>query len=266
MGLDFAPHLVGRARLKKACPQPSSWCVSRAKRAFDLAIAVPVLAVAGLPMVAIGLCIRLSSKGPAIFVQERVGRHGRLFKIFKFRSMRMDAAEGPGLTKDGDSRITPIGRWLRKLKLDELPQFYNVLRGDLSLVGPRPKLPQYEVNFNMQCRPGITGASTLLFRNEEEILSRVSPSEIESFYARRIKPLKARIDTRYMRKAALSSDLKILAGTLFSCIAPEMGRAALSPKPARRVRSGAPRRVRDTAREPLLAGAHAIPSESSGAD
>ena len=267
--VEIAPPSMVVSRptlLRKASPAPNYWSVSSAKRAFDIAVALPALIVAALPMVVIGLCIRLTSRGPAIFVQQRVGRHGRLFRIFKFRSMRDSETAGPGLTKEGDARVTPIGRWLRKLKLDELPQLYNVLRGDLSLVGPRPKLPQYEVDFNLQCRPGITGASTLLFRNEEEILSRVSPEEMEAFYDKRIKPLKARIDARYMRNAAFSSDLKILAGTVFSCFAPQRVRAALPPKPARAVPPGEPPRVRKTTREPLFAKACPLPSESSGAD
>jgi lipopolysaccharide/colanic/teichoic acid biosynthesis glycosyltransferase len=211
----------------------SPWSVSRGKRWFDLAIAVPLLAVFALPMLLIALCIRLSSKGPAIFVQKRVGRNGRLFSIYKFRSMTVaeKGCSGPNLTKQGDCRITRLGRWLRRLKLDELPQLVNVLRGELSLVGPRPKLPQYETVLNMPYRPGVTGASTLAFRNEEAILSHVPAEELELFYNQRIKPLKARIDARYMRRATLWTDLKVIAATVLSCVAP--GRSpAVSPKVA----------------------------------
>jgi lipopolysaccharide/colanic/teichoic acid biosynthesis glycosyltransferase len=212
----------------------SAWSLSRSKRLFDIAVAVPVLIAFAVPMLLVAICIRLTSKGPAIFVQRRVGRNGRLFSIYKFRSMTMARGkhDGLGLTKEGDCRITGLGRWLRKLKVDELPQLFNVLRGELSLVGPRPKLPQYEAVRNMPYRPGITGASTLAFRNEEEILSRVPAEEMELFYNQRIKPLKARIDARYMKKATFWTDVKMIGATLVSCIAP--GRApTVSPRIAK---------------------------------
>lgn len=207
----------------------SGWSLSNAKRVFDLAIALPTLIIAAVPMGILGICVRLSSIGPAIFVQERVGRHGVLFRIFKFRSMRENGIAGSGLTKEGDPRITPLGRWMRKFKLDELPQLYNVLRGDLSLVGPRPKLPQYEVDLKMEYRPGITGVSTLLFRNEEKILSSVSSEAMEDYYERFIKPLKARIDARYMRNATFWSDLKIIMATILCCFLPDLV-ASVSPR------------------------------------
>lgn len=210
------------------------WSMSRTKRAFDIALALPLLAIAALPMAAIGLCVRLSSAGPVFFVQERVGRGGILFRIYKFRSMVFAReAMGPGLTKGGDPRITPLGRWLRKFKLDELPQLYNVLRGDLSLVGPRPKLPQYEVDFNMPYRPGITGASTLVFRNEEDILRGIPLDEVDSYYEKHIKPLKARLDSRYMTNATFSTDVKIIAATVFGFLMPSKQCPVGTKKPSR---------------------------------
>ncbi|HEX4032284.1 MAG TPA: sugar transferase [Terracidiphilus sp.] len=213
-----APQARANAVVSFIEPVASPWSVSTRKRVLDICAAILVLAVFALPMLAITLLVRLTSPGPALFRQRRSGRGGRLFVIYKFRSMTIGSGAGLGLTKHGDCRITTLGRWLRKIKLDELPQFYNVLRGDMSLVGPRPKLPQYAVLRNLPCRPGITGAATLAFRREEELLSRIHPAEMENFYHRHIKPLKARIDARYMCRATFWTDLRIIAATFLACL------------------------------------------------
>jgi lipopolysaccharide/colanic/teichoic acid biosynthesis glycosyltransferase len=210
----FADDLKGQ-QIHESC-----WSLSISKRTFDILVAVSVLAVFALPMLLIAILIRLTSDGPAMFVQERVGLNGRLFRIFKFRSMTQTSENCAGLTRDGDHRITDVGRWLRKFKLDELPQFYNILRGDMSLVGPRPKLPQYAERLSMQFRPGITGAATIAFRCEEEILKQVHPSNLDKFYLNRIKPLKERIDFRYMRSATLWSDLGLVLKTFRVSLVP----------------------------------------------
>jgi lipopolysaccharide/colanic/teichoic acid biosynthesis glycosyltransferase len=201
-------------------PSASNWSLSLSKRLLDISIALLVLAFLSIPMLMIAACVRLSSKGPALFIQNRVGRGGRLFGIYKFRSMAADTITGSGITRSGDQRITALGHWLRRFKLDELPQFYNVLRGQMSLVGPRPKLPNSEAIENMPYRPGITGAATLAFRREEDILRCIHVSELDNFYLTQIKPLKARIDLRYMSRATLWSDLQLIGRTFLACLLP----------------------------------------------
>jgi lipopolysaccharide/colanic/teichoic acid biosynthesis glycosyltransferase len=212
--------------LRPDSPSASKWSVSLPKRCFDAVVALLVLTSLALPMMAMAILIRLFSHGPALFVQQRVGREGKLFSIYKFRSMgsSVGAAPGPGLTRDGDSRITPLGRILRKFKIDELPQFYNVLRGDMSLIGPRPTLPQYAAILNMPFRPGITGAATLAFRREEEVLRHIHPALLDAFYDRHIRPMKALIDVDYMANATLLSDMRIVAETFMACIMPATDR------------------------------------------
>jgi lipopolysaccharide/colanic/teichoic acid biosynthesis glycosyltransferase len=165
------------------------------------------------------LLVRVGSTGPIFFRQRRMGRNGREFTLYKFRSMSIcgDNSNGSCITVTGDTRITPVGTLLRRYKLDELPQFWNVLRGDMCLVGPRPKLPHHEA-LHMASRPGITGAATLAFRNEEDFLSEIPEDQLEVFYEMFVKPTKARLDLEYMRTATLAADLAILWRTATSCL------------------------------------------------
>ena len=221
-----SPGAEPSLELRADSPLASNWTVSLTRRFLDIAFALVVLTVFSVPMLAIATLIRLSSRGAALFHQPRVGRMGKLFLIYKFRTMVSSSGRtpGPNLTRDGDSRITPVGRVLRKFKLDEFPQFYNILRGDMSIVGPRPKLPQYAAIRNMPFRPGITGAATLAFRREEEVLRHIHPSLLDSFYNQQIRPIKANIDLTYMAHATFLSDLRIVADTFLACIIPESGR------------------------------------------
>lgn len=195
--------------------QFSPWCASTWKRIFDLACVVPALILLSPLLGFVALAVRLTSAGPVIFRQRRAGRHRKLFTIYKFRTMVENSESiGPGHTAKGDPRITPIGCLLRRFKLDELPQLYNVLRGDMSLVGPRPKLPDHE-HTQMICRPGVTGAATLAFRNEQHILCEVPTERLEAFYRKHVVPLKIKLDAEYMQKATLLSDINVMFSTVF---------------------------------------------------
>ena len=192
----------------------SPWSDSGWKRVFDLACVIPALVLLSPILGIIAIIIRLTSPGPIIFRQRRAGQRGELFTIYKFRTMVENSeAMGPGHTATGDPRITPIGHVLRRFKLDEFPQLYNVLRGEMSLVGPRPKLPSHDLA-PMACRPGVTGAATLAFRHEARILCNVPTGSLESFYQECIVPLKSRLDSDYMKKATLSSDVGVLVATV----------------------------------------------------
>ena len=170
-------------------------------------------------MAVVALWIRKDSPGPIIFKQERVGRHGAPFVIYKFRSMVPNAAgQGAQVTATGDKRITPSGRVLRRYKLDELPQLVNVLKGEMSLVGPRPEVPHYVRQWSEEDRrivlsipPGITDPGSLSFIDEESLLSRATDSE--RFYVDVILPQKLKLYREYVRDRTLMGDMLILAKT-----------------------------------------------------
>jgi lipopolysaccharide/colanic/teichoic acid biosynthesis glycosyltransferase len=184
-----------------------------------------VAATVGLLMLSpvisvIAFAIAINSGRPVLFRQQRVGRNGLVFHLLKFRTMTTTTKDGAGLTRDGDSRVTGIGRWLRKRKLDELPQLFNVLKGEMTLVGPRPDLEEFwsrasaEDRRVLELKPGITGAASLAFCDEERLLAQVSPERLTSFYLGEVLPKKARIDGEYARRATLRSDCAILLKTV----------------------------------------------------
>jgi len=194
-----------------------------AKRVYDLLFSTIGLLVLGLPLLAIAAVVKRSDNGPAFYKQQRVGRYGRLFWIWKFRTMVVNADQlGPGVTKDGDPRITRVGRFLRKTKLDELPQLWNVFRGDMSFVGPRPELPRYVERYTeaqreiLRLKPGITDLATLQFRNEEALL-RKAP-DVERFYLEHCVPRKIELNLIYARKAGVLADTWIILQTLFPAL------------------------------------------------
>jgi lipopolysaccharide/colanic/teichoic acid biosynthesis glycosyltransferase len=200
------------------CPRyVSAWCMSKRKRCFDLVLGLIALAVLSPLMLLIALLVRLTSEGPALFRQERVGLHQQTFVIFKFRTMENRRAllhSGSTVTRHRDSRMTSVGALLRRMKLDELPQLINVVRGEMSFVGPRPKLAQHE-NLSMMCRPGITGAATIKFSNEEGLLQSVPEEMVERYMVSVLNPEKCKLDIRYIETARLTTDLGIMLQTVF---------------------------------------------------
>lgn len=198
----------------------SPWNRSKGKRLFDLLMAVVLLTLSSPVMLVVALAVLVTSKGPIFFRQWRVGREGREFQLVKFRTMtHAPERQGPSVTRAEDPRITGVGRTLRKWKLDELPQLLNVVRGEMSFVGPRPDVSRYLECLNeaqrqiLQLRPGITGSATLRYRNEEQLLSQVPSGELEHFYCTQVLPEKVRLDLDYARTAGFLSDLGILFRT-----------------------------------------------------
>ena len=191
-----------------------------AKRAFDLVVASLALMLLAPLFALIALAIKLDSPGPVFFRQERVGRHGVPFRIHKFRTMVVDApTRGPQITVGRDPRITRVGAFLRDTKLDELAQLIDVLQGTMSLVGPRPEVPQYVARYTpeqrakiLSVRPGITDPASLEYRRESELLARAA--DPESAYVEQIMPAKLRQAERYVDEATLWTDLRVLARTL----------------------------------------------------
>lgn len=188
------------------------------RRLLDIIASMAGLAVLSPLFVLVGLWIKLDSPGPVFYRAPRVGQDGRLFRLYKFRSMVIDADKrGPGITAAGDTRITSVGRFLRRTKIDELPQLINVLRGDMSLVGPRPEDPRYVAFYTpeqrrvLAVRPGITSAASLIYRHEEQLLS---GEDWETIYRTKVLPEKLAIDLAYLEQRTLGSDLKLIFRTI----------------------------------------------------
>lgn len=198
----------------------TAWCSSPGKRLFDFTVALFVLASAWPVMLIAAAAIKIGSPGPVLFRQKRVGKNGKPFDLLKFRSMRVDAERhGPGITSRNDLRILPLGKFLRKWKVDELPQLFNVVRGEMSLVGPRPDLPEFCVTLVedqrrvFELRPGVTGAATLKYHDEENILASQNAKGITGYYVNTLYPEKVRLDLEYAREASFAGDLRIILKT-----------------------------------------------------
>ena len=188
------------------------------KRLFDIVCAGLGLLLLAPLLLVLAVWIKLDSPGPVLFRQQRVGRHGKPFLIHKFRTMQVKN-EGSQITVGADPRVTRAGLLLRRTKLDELPQLWDVLRGAMSLVGPRPEVPRYVALYPtelrelvLSVRPGITDPASLRFRNESELLAKAADPERE--YVEVVMPAKLRAAADYVREATLASDLRLMWRTL----------------------------------------------------
>jgi len=190
------------------------------KRVFDLSVATTGLILLLPVLLLIALAVRIDSKGPAIFRQDRVGRFGVVFRIHKFRTMKADHSRGGSLiTVDRDPRITRVGHVLRRLKLDELPQLFDVLAGDMSIVGPRPEVPEYVAIYPaglrdqiLSIRPGITDEASILVRDESRLLG--NAADPQRLYVEEIMPRKLELCARYAATHTFLGDLRIIGRTI----------------------------------------------------
>lgn len=195
------------------------------KRMFDIVISLSALILLAPLLLVVAVLIRLTSPGPIFFRQERFGLHFKPFTIYKFRTMVADAPRlGGQITCGDDPRITTVGHFLRKMKIDELPQLLNVARGDMSFVGPRPEVRRYVEMFRedyreiLSVRPGITDLASIAYRNESELLGRAEDPDFE--YVSRILPDKIRLSKEYQRRSSLLFDLRLILRTLFAIAIP----------------------------------------------
>lgn len=200
----------------------TAWLIgAMAKRFLDIVLSLFGIAALSPVLLLCALLVRLSSKGPVLFAQTRIGRNFRSFRIFKFRTMVRDAqARGGIITIGNDPRITKFGRFLRATKLDELPQLFNVLKGDMSLVGPRPEAPQYVEMFRddyrdiLRVRPGITDLASIKYRDEAAVLAKARDPEQE--YVQTVLPEKIKLAQQYIRQASFFFDLYLILLTILS--------------------------------------------------
>lgn len=196
-----------------------------ARRVFNLTSSLLGLLLLSPILLLVAFAVRADSRGPVLFRQKRVGRGGAVFEILKFRSMRVDAeAAGGQLTVGADPRVTPVGKFIRAWKLDELPQLINVVKGDMDLVGPRPEVPKYVALYNasqrkvLEARPGITDPASVQFRNESELMA--GHPEPERLYIEEIMPRKLATNLDYLEHRNLATDIGVIFSTLAAVARP----------------------------------------------
>ncbi|WP_074016670.1 sugar transferase [Fusobacterium massiliense] len=188
------------------------------KRIFDIISSLFGLILLAPFMIIIAILIKIDSKGPVFFKQVRVTKNGREFKIFKYRTMRVGSDKYSQITVGKDSRITKVGDFLRRYKLDEIPQLINVLLGDMSLVGPRPEVPKYVALYTeeqreiLKVRAGITDYASIEFSNENDIL--VNETDPEKAYIEKIMPRKIELNKKYLSEISVMTDIKIILLTI----------------------------------------------------
>src|SRR5262249_24593600 len=193
-------------------------------RIIEIAVASTVLIILAPVAALAAVAIALTSRGPVLFKQRRVGQAGRTFSLYKLRTM-VASCSGPQVTAADDIRVTRVGSWLRKVKLDEVPQLWNVIRGDMSLVGPRPEVPQYvdlgseSWSFVLQAKPGVTDPVTIRLRNEEQLLMQMNGNR-EEFYLKTLQPYKLTGYQKYLQRRNWVTDLVVLAETLLAVLMP----------------------------------------------
>ena len=196
--------------------RPMRFYERRIKRVFDVAASAAGLVVLSPVLLAVTAALKLLDPGPVFFRQTRAGLGSKPFQILKFRTMREGGA-GALITSDGDARVTPLGRLLRRTKLDELPQLFNVLRGDMSVVGPRPEVPRYVELFKddydriLSVRPGITDYASIKYRDEEAVLA--SYRDPEEGYVTQVLPDKIALYRRYIEEVGFATDMRIILAT-----------------------------------------------------
>ncbi len=187
-------------------------------RLLDIIISLVLILILLIPSVAIFFLIAFESKGGGLFIQERTGKLGKIFLIFKFRTMFQSKGDRSLLTVGEQNGITPIGKFLRKYRLDEIPQLFNILIGDMSFVGPRPEVPKYTAYYSMKqlevlsIKPGLTDFASIVYKDEASILKNVS--DVEAFYIKQIIPRKIRLNKLYICNMGVCSYFYVIFLTL----------------------------------------------------
>ena len=195
------------------------------KRLFDIIVSALGLVILLPILLVVSICILFESGRPVIFKQERLGKDWKLFALYKFRTMNPQRASGQvGCTANNDNRVTRIGGYLRRYKLDEIPQLFNVLKGDMSFVGPRPELVKFAEHYPdiyeqvLRIRPGITDLASIKYRNEHTLLNEASSRELEQIYVNDILPKKLEYSLEYLKRRSFFYDLKLIFQTIFIVI------------------------------------------------